>query len=131
MKKVQQGFTLIELMIVIAIIGILASIALPAYQQYTNKAKFTEVISVANGYKTAMSVCLQAEGAFANCGLGSGGVPATRTTGFVSGVTVNTTNGAIQVTSDNITTADPTYTITPTDVTASDWSAVCSDTALC
>jgi type IV pilus assembly protein PilA len=131
MKNTQQGFTLIELMIVIAIIGILASIALPAYQQYTNKAKFTEVISVANGYKTALSVCLQAEGAFARCGLGSNGVPASRTTGYVSGVTISTVNGAIQVTSDNITNADPTYTLTPTDVTATDWTEACSDDSLC
>jgi type IV pilus assembly protein PilA len=131
MKKTQQGFTLIELMIVIAIIGILAAIALPAYSTYTNKAKFSEVVSVANGYKTSVSVCLQAQGAFANCGLGSNGVPATRSTGYVSGVTVNTTTGAIQVTSQNITSANPTYTLTPTDVTGTQWTPVCSDTTLC
>lgn len=51
MKKVQQGFTLIELMIVIAIIGILAAVALPAYQDYTIRAQVTEGVSVANGFK--------------------------------------------------------------------------------
>lgn len=67
MKKTQQGFTLIELMIVIAIIGILAAIALPAYQQYTNKAKFSEVVLATSGLKSAIEVCGQVGGSLAQC----------------------------------------------------------------
>ena len=55
MKKVQQGFTLIELMIVVAIIGILAAVAIPAYQDYTIRAKVTEGLSLAAAGKTAVS----------------------------------------------------------------------------
>ena len=55
MKNVQQGFTLIELMIVVAIIGILAAIALPAYQDYTIRAKASEGIVIASGAKTTIS----------------------------------------------------------------------------
>ena len=55
MKRVQQGFTLIELMIVVAIIGILAAVALPAYQDYTVRAKVTEGLSLAASAKTAVS----------------------------------------------------------------------------
>jgi type IV pilus assembly protein PilA len=54
MKKVQQGFTLIELMIVVAIIGILAAIAIPAYSDYTKKAQASECFSLADGLKTSM-----------------------------------------------------------------------------
>ncbi len=57
MKKA-QGFTLIELMIVVAIIGILAAVALPAYQTYTNKAKFSDVLVNVGAAKSAMVVCL-------------------------------------------------------------------------
>jgi type IV pilus assembly protein PilA len=66
MKKNQQGFTLIELMIVIAIIGILAAVALPAYQNYTARAAFTEVVAAAGTAKTAVDVCVQT-GRPANC----------------------------------------------------------------
>jgi len=62
MKK-QTGFTLIELMIVVAIIGILAAIALPAYQTYTNKAKFSEVVVATSAVKTAIEVAYQSNGA--------------------------------------------------------------------
>jgi len=57
-----KGFTLIELMIVVAIIGILAAVALPAYQTYTNKAKFSEVVLAVDSVKTSMETCLQVNG---------------------------------------------------------------------
>jgi len=68
MKKVQQGFTLIELMIVVAIIGILAAVAIPAYQDYVTKAKFQDIVSAASAVETAVSLCLvENAGVAASC----------------------------------------------------------------
>ena len=64
MKKVQQGFTLIELMIVIAIVGILAATALPAYNDYTKRAKMSEVLVVASKDKTSVSEYFLSAGAY-------------------------------------------------------------------
>ncbi|MBL8505473.1 MAG: prepilin-type N-terminal cleavage/methylation domain-containing protein [Methylobacillus glycogenes] len=79
MKKVQQGFTLIELMIVVAIIGILAAVAIPSYQNYTKKAKFTEVTQATQSLKTAVEMCAQDQGELTNCVAGSNGIPANTT----------------------------------------------------
>ena len=65
--KAQQGFTLIELMIVVAIIGILASVAIPAYQNYTTEARFTEVVGATQGVKSSIELCAQTAGAIAGC----------------------------------------------------------------
>jgi len=66
-KRTQSGFTLIELMIVVAIIGILASLALPAYSNYTQKAKFSETIVALGAVKSAIDLCYQIEGSLTDC----------------------------------------------------------------
>ncbi len=72
MKKVQQGFTLIELMIVVAIIGILAAIAIPAYQDYTIRSQVTEGMSLASGAKTAVAEFYNHKGSWPSDNASSG-----------------------------------------------------------
>lgn len=86
----QSGFTLLELLMVIAVIGILASIAVPRFQNATEKAKFTEVINAVGPYKTAVEMCIINKGAETDCDAGKNGIPEgfTDGTGKVASVSV-------------------------------------------
>ncbi len=81
MKKIQQGFTLIELMIVIAILGILMAIAIPAYQDYSVRAKVSEGINLAGATKLAVAETYSSTGALPDDNDGAGDPAATSITG--------------------------------------------------
>jgi type IV pilus assembly protein PilA len=130
MKKVQQGFTLIELMIVVAIIGILAAVALPAYQDYTVKAKLSEVILATSQCRTAVAEVYQTAAAGSGPGAGNWGCEsASQSSKYVGSVATNE-NGVVTVTSSTSTdlpseVRGKTITLTPqnstgTALTASD-----------
>ena len=93
MKQVQKGFTLIELMIVVAIIGILAAVAIPAYQDYTVRARVAEAMSLASAAKTTV-----AENAASAAADLSTGYTAPAATDNVASVAIDGTNGQITVT---------------------------------
>jgi type IV pilus assembly protein PilA len=95
LKQVQKGFTLIELMIVVAIIGILAAIAIPAYQDYTIRAKVTEGLNLADSAKTSVAEGFQSNGI---TGVATAAAQWTFTkTKYVNNVTINGADGSIQI----------------------------------
>jgi len=137
MTQKQQGFTLIELMIVIAIIGILAAIALPQYQTYTKKARFSEVVLAASSAKGLVDVCFQTRGAgvLTNCDEADEiGLDATGAAAGDHVLSVAVGDGAAITATGEDTVDDSTYILTPTAANGTltwDQTGTCIADGLC
>lgn len=127
---IYKGFTLIELMIVIAIVAILATIAIPSYQNYTKKAAVSELLQASAPYRSEVELCIYNTGTATNCTAGSNGIQADNT-GFgkyVNGVKVS--GGVITVTGKG-SLSDIGYTLTAAGDASGGvtWTTVCKPDA--
>jgi type IV pilus assembly protein PilA len=121
-KRMLRGFTIIEMMIVVAIIGIMAAIAIPAYQDYTIRTKVSELVLVASSFRTTVSERAQDIATLVSAGVGLTVVPS----GKVSGGSV-TDNGVITISGNPATIGvSLSVTLTPTATSAGNLTWVCS-----
>ena len=127
--KNQKGFTLIELMIVIAIIAILAAIALPAYQDYTTRAKVSEIIVMASPAKLAVAETASSLGTLASVNATNNGYVFPGATSYVSGITISASGGVVTAVS-SVPNAAGNIVLTPSVVSGAQLRWRCTTTIL-